>query len=104
MVVRRAAEVAHQEEAHEFLEEEIKCYEKILNCGEEAYYFVWFYKAEAHEELGQIGEAILCYARFIELCDEEDQEDLEDGARTQIIKLSNQIRNHIRNHIQVLAL
>ena len=81
----------YQEETLEFLEEEVKCYEKILICGEEAYYFVWFYKAEAHEKLGQIGEAILCYERFIELCDEEDQEDLEDGARAQIIKLSEKL-------------
>lgn len=84
------------ENTEQYLKEEIKCYEKILSLNdEEMYYFTWYERAMAHEELGQKEEAILCHARFLELCDYEDNEDIADGARSRIIQLSEEYAGRI---------
>lgn len=83
--------IREHENIRHYLEEEISCYEMILSLFEDKYHFTWFEKAIVHEELDQISEAILCYRRFIEICDEDDSDDLEYGARTRIIQLSEKL-------------
>lgn len=79
------------ENTKKYLKEEVKCYEKILTLNdEEMYYFTWYERAMAHEELGQKEEAILCHLRFLELCDDADSDDIADGARSRIIQLSEE--------------
>lgn len=79
----------YHEKNEKYINEEIACFKKLLELDKEKYYICWFDLAAAFEASGRFSEAMQCYKHFIHLCDHEDSEDLEDGARRRIFQLAN---------------
>lgn len=78
----------YHESSNELLAEEIACYEELLSLDEgQVFDFLWMQKAEAHLEFGQREQAVLCYDRFLEICDREEWEDCLDGIRCRMLAI-----------------